>query len=278
MSADGALEVKVIFDASSRGRRRGARVSAARRRSRPVLFVALGLLNLVAAAAAYSFTWWRADPFLYITLIMRTPVPGVSLGDVDQAFASAPGGAFGGLIGDIEPSEEELPAAPTIVGLRATEVIGITAYAWLTIATLTSCALALAAGSLLGRAGGSLVQRLGMALLFGLAALLAYGVLYTLTEFGRHYPPRHLRIGMGGLTAIALMLGVAIGGRTLAFCRLASVFTIVAGVATALALYLGHACGAIDARHATPTFLAITLIGVSAWGWLLIPLSARWAR
>jgi len=121
-------------------------------------------------------------------------------------------------------------------------------------------------------------ERAGFILLLGVAALFAFGVYHTWSEHGRHYEPKHLRIGMGGLTALALMIGVATGGKTRGLCRLAAVFTILAGVATAAALYLGHACGAIEPAYAAPTFLAIVLVGVSAWGWLLLPLGSRWAR
>jgi len=278
MSADTGLEVKVVFDAASRGRRRGKAVSVVRRRSRPTLWVYLGVLNLVAAGAAYYITWWKADPFIYMTLIWHTPIPGLSLGAVDTAFANAPGAPLDGSTADNSLSSNNKTQGPTIVGMRATEVIGVTTVAWLTIASLCTTALALAGGSLLGRAGGTALRRAGVVLLVGFVVLLGYAAFQTLSEYGRHYPPRHLRIGMGGLTLIALLLGMAVGDRTRGFCRMAGAATILAGMSTVAALYLGHLCGSIEPEWVTPTFLGLTFAAVSAWGWVVYPLGTRWAR
>lgn len=277
MSADTPLDINVVFDAGKRGRR-GKTSRSVRRRSRPTFWITLGLLNLAVSGSAYYLTWWKVDPFIYMTLIMHTPLPGVHLSDVDTAFAQAPGTPLGGLLspgGSVEPTASQ---GPTFVGQRAAELIGVTAYSWLSVATAGALALALSSGTLLGRAGGRRVRRVGLILCCGGAALLGFAVYRTWSEFGSGYPPRHLRIGMGTMVALAGLLGLAIGHRTVGVCRFAGVMTILVGATTVGALYVGHLCGAISPDYATPTFLGLTFLGASAWGWLLLVLGPRWAR
>src|SRR3990172_2018373 len=102
MTTSAPLEVKVIFDASSRGRRRPTRrVSHSPRVSRSSPWIVLGLLNFLAAGGLYYATWWRVDPFIYMTLMLKTPV------DMDLNMAA---GIF--MPRPIEPRE---PAPPLVV-------------------------------------------------------------------------------------------------------------------------------------------------------------------
>jgi len=277
MSTDTSLDIRVVFDATGR-RRPGKTASPARRRSRAVVWVTLGVLNCVAAGSAYYVTWWQVDPFLYMTFIMHSPLPGVQLSDVDTAFAQAPGAPLGGPVSSGDKAEADASSHQRFVGQQAAELIGAAAYSWLAIATAGAIALALAGGSLLGSAGGKRLRRVGLILLLGCAALLGFGVFRTLSAFGGEYPPRHLRIGMGAVTALALLLGLTIGRRTESLTRLAGVITILGGAVTAAALYVGHLCGAIAAEQAAPMFLGLSFVAVSAWGWLLVLVGTRWTR
>jgi hypothetical protein len=271
MTSSAPIEVKVVYDASSRGRRARA-VPTSHRRSRPIALIVLGLLNLVAAGAAYYGTWWQADRFIYMKLIMHSPLP-VTRTDVDRAFAEATGAPQGEVVERAATAPEGKFRGDTLF-----IVLGTTAYSWLTLATLAGCALALSAGALIGRAGGSAWRRIGLVLMIAVVALWAFGAIRVLMEYGMEYPPRVLRMGMSGAVAFAFALGMMIGGRTLALTRLAAVVTILLGAGTVVALQYGHRCDAIPPEQVAPVFLGLVFLSVSAWGWLLLLIGARVAR
>lgn len=277
MSAETSLDIKVVFDAGSRGRR-GRKSVTVRRRSGPMLWITLAVLNLAVSASAYYMTWWKADPFIGVKLVMHTPLTGVHLSDVDTAFAQAPRAPLGGLLPGFGSIEPETSDSPTLFGIRAATLLPAAAYAWLGVATAGALALALSGGTLLGRGGGRTWRRVGFILGVGGAALLGFVAFRTWSEFGWGFPVRHLRLGMGALVALAGLLGLAIGGRTVGVCRFAGAMTILVGATTVGALHVGHLGGAISPDQATPAFLGLTFLGASGWGWLLLVFGPRWAR
>lgn len=271
--SDAPPEIQVIYSASSSGRKGRVRVV----RSRPVgatgLFL-LGILNLAAAGGLYYWTWWVQDSEIYMTLMLNTPLSGVDA-NVSSGLATrgrtAPKSA---LVQEAKSVEE----ASKFQGVTATKVMGITAYSWLTLATIASCVLALSSGASFGRVGGSTWRWVG-----GLAALGVFGALgfagYRVwAEYGGTYPVRYMRMGMGGLVLATLLLGMGLVSRVRRWTSIAGMTLILSAVGSVAALYLGQMCGAVEAAQTTPQFLG-TVFGIqSAWGWVLIPISWRMSR
>jgi hypothetical protein len=272
------LEVKVIFDASSRGRRRPThRVSHSPRISRSSPWIVLGLLNFLAAGGLYYATWWRVDPFIYLTLMLKTPV------DVDLNMAA---GIF--VPRPTEPREPAPPpvveqpstpsVAPSYTGRTAQMIIGGAAYGWLTLATLAACALSASAGAAIGRIGGSRGRRVGTLLALTLTLVLAIAALVVWNQFGRKYLPSHLRIGMGGLVLVTALIGLAVGRAARRLASLAAITLILSAVGTVAGLYLGSRCGAIPPAQSAPLYLALAFLIHSGYGWIQLPILARLGR
>lgn len=278
MTTSTPLEVKVIFDASSRGRRRPTRrIGYPQRVSRSSPWLVLGLLNFLAAGGLYYATWWRVDPFIYLTLMLKTPV------DMDLNMAA---GIF--VPRPTEPREPvpppvvEQPSPPTVApsytGRTAQMMIGGAAYGWLTLATLAACALAASAGAAIGRIGGSRGRRVGTLLALTLALVLAVAALVVWNQYGKQYLPSHLRIGMGGLGALSALIGLAVGRAARGLARLAATTLILSAVGTVAGLYLGSRCGAIPPAQATPLYLALAFLIHSGYGWIQLPILSRMGR
>lgn len=272
MSSTSPLDIKVVYDASSRPGQRGKAVRASGRRPRPTLLI-VALLNLVVAGVLCYATWWPADKFIYLNFVLHTPL------DVDvDAAASAivPGLAADPFAG--EP-KEELPedtfVPPAIVGKTAQIVIGVTGYSWLALATIAFCALGLAGGAGLGRAGGSTWRKIGVILSLVALLALAWAGHDVWSEYGGEYPPGKLRAGMAGLVLLSALVGLAVGRAPRGLSRLAAVILIVAAVGSVLGLYLGKLCGAVDPEYSSILFLLIVFVLHSLWGWVLFPVSVR---
>lgn len=276
MSTARPLDIKVIYSASSRRPQKRGQTIAARRKSPASRWALVGVVSLLAVGGHTYATWWPVDKFVYMVFAMKTPIPGV---DVDQAAGALfPGLAAGA---ETEPtlSPEEGPAeTPKYVGQTATIVIGVTAYSWLTLAMVASCALAVSAGAAFGRAGGSQIRRVGAILAAGSALILAWIAFDILSEYDRGFPPSYLRAWMAGLVALSTVIGMAIGRGVRGLTRLAAVTLILAGVGTAVGLYLGNQCGAVSAERSTPLAMLLAFVVHSLYGWILLPISSRLAR
>jgi len=278
MNTSAPLEVKVIFDASSRGRRKPThRVRSAPRVSRSSPWIILGLLNFLAAGGLYYAAWWRVDPFIYLTLMLKTPVDM----DLDQAA-----GIF--VPRNHEPREPAAPPAaqPLPVSVASSpwtgdtvrKVMGAAAYGWLTLATAAACTLALSCGAVFGRIGGSPWRRAGIVLAATLTLVLAVAVFLVWNEYGRKYLPVHLRFGMGGLALWMASIGLALGRAARGLARLAAITLIFSALGTVVALYLGSQCGAIPPEQSTPLYLALAFLIHSIYGWGQLPILSRLGR
>ncbi len=278
MTSTTLLEVKVIFDASSRGRRKPThRVRSSPRVSRSTPWIILGLLNLLAAGGLYYAAWWRVDPFIYLTLMLKTPVDM----DLDQAA-----GIF--VPRNHEPREPAAPpAAPPLpvsvasspwTGDTVRKVMGAAAYGWLTLATAAACALALSSGSAFGRIGGLPWRRAGIVLGGTLTLVLAVAAFVVWNEYGRKYLPSHLRFGMGGLALWMALIGLALGRAARGLARFAAITLILSSVGTVTGLYLGSQCGAIPPEQSTPLYLAVAFLIHSIYGWIQLPILSRMGR
>jgi len=274
MNALTPIEVKVIFDASSRGRRKPThRVRSSPRVSRSSPWIVLGVFNLLAAGGLYYAAWWRVDPFIYLTLMLKTPVDM----DLDQAA-----GIF--IPRNHEPREPAAQPLPVSVasspwtGDTVRKVMGTAAYGWLTLATAAACALALSCGAVFGRIGGSPWRRAGIVLAATLTLALAAAVFVVWSEYGRKYLPIHLRFGMGGLALWTASIGLALGRAARGLARFAAFTLILSAVGTVVALYLGAQCGAIPPEQSTSLYLTLAFLIHSIYGWIQLPMLSRIGR
>lgn len=278
MNTSAPLEVKVIFDASLRGRRRPTRrVRRPQRVSRSSPWIVLGLLNFLAAGGLYYATWWRVDPFIYLTLMLKTPV------DMDLNMAA---GIF--MPRPTEPREPDPPptveqpsppsVAPLYTGRTAQMMIGGAAYGWLTLATLAACALSVSAGAAIGRIGGSGGRHTGTLLALILTLVLVVAALVVWNRFGKQYLPIHLRMGMGGLVLVTALIGLAVGRAARGLARLAAITLILSAFGTVASLYLGSRCGAIPPAQSAPLYLVFAFLIHSGYGWIQLPILSRMGR
>lgn len=272
MSNTSPLDIKVVYDASSRPGRQGKAMPVGGRRRRPMLPV-VALLNILVAGALCYATWWPADKFIYLNFVLHTPL------DVDvDAAASAivPSLAANPSAADLEeePPENSF-APPAIVGRTAQIVIAATGYLWLMLATIACCALGLAGGAGVGHTGGSTLRGAGAVLSLAVVLGLAWAGYSVWSEYGSEYPPDKLRAGMAGLVFLSVMAGLAIGRAPRGLSRLAAVILILAAVGSAVALYLGRLCGAVDPEYSSILSLGIVFVVHSLWGWILFPIASR---
>jgi hypothetical protein len=273
------LEIKVVYDASL-GRRRAGAVSLTRYRksSRTALMLLFGAANLSVAACAYYVTWWKVDPFMNVTLFMRTPLTGVKLSDVSRAIVPDPANRSA-----TEPASTPTPSdadsSPVTFSPQTTQVIlGSTKYAWLTLATVSACALAAAGGALLGSARIDMFRRMGIILFLGALLVLSYVGGSTWNEYGWQFPTRTVRYGMAGVVVLGAALGLVLSTRARLFCRLGTITTLIAALGTVAGLYLGHLAGAIPSSQISASYLATAFMIHSSWALVLWPLTSIWAR
>jgi hypothetical protein len=159
--------------------------------------------------------------------------------------------------------------------------MGVTAYSWLTLATIASCALALAGGAALGRVGGRAWRISGTILLVGVVGGLAWAGYGVWKEFGMEYPPNYLRAGMGGLALLIALLGLAVGRGARGLSYFAAFALLVSAAGSAVGVYMWVLCGAITSEELPVTlvlFMALIFTVHSFWGWALLPLTARLGR
>jgi hypothetical protein len=261
------LEIKVVYDSSKRRRRASYRRVGPSHGQRMWPLLLLGVFNVVVSGALYYGTWWQADPFIYLTFMMKTPT-GIPPDAVSKMF---------GISVDTQPAQRQAEPAdpptegPSWAGRKAQVAIPLTGYSWLTISTTAVFALSLAGGAALGRGRARMWRRLAM--LLGIAVVL--GLAFAFFKVGRQYTPTHLRIGMGCLTFLALMIGLSMGRGVRGLTRLAGILLILSAIGTAVGLYVGGQCGATEPAWATPAFLALALAVHSLWGWVLLVVAGR---
>ena len=278
MDKTAQLDIRVVYDASSRRRASGATARVGGR-PRRIGLVSLGLINLLVAGGLCYATWWPVDKFLYVNISLKTPLD-IYLGDATLEEVAAT--MFGGLA--LNPastgSEEHAPVetdrpSPTFVGKTAQTVIGLSYYAWLTLATLASCALALAGGAVFGRVGGSVWRLIGLVVSLTTAATLGWYAYSVWTQHHMYYPTDKLRAGMAGLVLVSALVGLAIGARVRGFSRMAAVMLLVSAIGSVVGLYLGNLAGAIESAQSSMLFLAFVFFVHSLWGWVLLLAGSR---
>lgn len=295
MTSTASLEIKVVYDASKRrGGKTIVRPSSIRPGRRPGGGVVLvSVLNLVVAGGMYYATWWRVDPFLYITMMKKTPI------DMPPDFGSSgffvprpvrvdkgrPGNAPGeleGAPGDAAREEGDRADAKSAAqsaarwgGKTAQVMIPAAAYGWLTLATAGACALALASGAGFGATRRRTLRLIGMILTLGLIAGLAFTVFKVWSQYRMTYKPYHLRMGMGALTLLFATAGLMMAGHVRGLTRLAGAMVILAGVGSAGGVWLWSQCGALEAGQASVMMMALTFVVHSTWGWVLWPVARR---
>ena len=234
----------------------------------------VGIITALVAGGVYCGTWWRADPFIYMTFMLKTPVGA----DVDVGEAAA---AMFGVTPDTtaQPAQPPPPAASTQGPQWSAQtkqiVISSTGYVWLTFATVAACALALAGGAVMAGADEGKLRRIGLILTILIVAGIALGGYFVWKEYGRAYEPPHLRIGMGLLISLCGAIGLMLDRRSQGLLRLGALALILSAGASALGLYLWGRCDAIEPEHYTFGFIATVFALHSLWGWVLLPLRSR---
>ena len=246
-------------------------------RPRSAWWLILGLANVLAASGFYYGTWWPADRFLYLTVIMRTPLPGVDL----EAASALFGVTVAGPTTPPETVSIKTPQVPTprFTGQTAATVIGATMYGWLTLATVAYSLLALAAGTTLGEVGRGRSRRIWVILAFGMLVMLGWAGFDVWSQYGPEYPPNYLRAGMAGLVVLSALLGMAIGRFAAWFTRFAGVAVILSALGSVAGLSLLRACDAVDPTYSSIPFMAMVFAAHSFYGWLLLlPIASRVGR
>lgn len=258
-----SLDIKVVYRGGSLRRK----LTPARLHPTTSRLALLGLLNLAVAGALCYATWWPADRFIYLKFVLKTPIDATQLAVMfnlpSRELAPAPTG------------DSSTAATQRFVGETATAVIGVTGYAWLTLATFAACALAVSGGAAVGKAGDPPLRRIGRILFIGGLLGLAWGAYETFSQFGAKYPPAHLRWSMVALVVLCGLLGLAIGRRVKGLTRLAAATLILSAVGTAVGLYLGGLAGAISPDYSSALFLALLFLVHSFYGWTLLAFSPR---
>ncbi len=267
------MEITVVYSVGARRGRRRRLLGPAR----PSRLLILGLLNLLAASSLYYAAWWRVDKILYIKMMMHSPIPNVDLSAATTLFQ--PRGV---------PAVRRPPAPPPKPvpqpGWRRTlneYAIGITAYIWLTLATMAACALAMSSGAAFGRVAASRWKRRRILLaLAGVAGLGLAGYL-TWRQDQQSYLPDHLRMGMAGLVLVAGLLGLAVGRGVRQWTYFAAIAVIVSAICSAAGLYVANVYGAIDPDELPMPFLpfvGVVFVCHFLWGWILLPVASRLGR
>ncbi len=273
MSSVPPLDITVIYSRSSRGRGRSG--GYVRSGSGATGLLRLGILNLLVAGTLYYGTWWWVDPDLQVKILMHTEFGGVGSDDLVAQLIPAQAKPKSQ---PAAKSKAVVAKAPTVQGLTSKgAVFGASLYGWELLSTLSICALALASGAMLRR-GGSTRIRIAIAVVAaGLFCVLAWKVYSLWTGWGG-YVPDELRYGSAAAMSAAMLLGLLFAQETRRLNRLAAVLLILSAGCTAWGLHVSVQSNALDPKYATPAYLAAAFAVHSAWGWILIPLTARFPR
>ena len=268
MNAHEPVQVKVVYSAGGRSRRRGR----AGGRGSTRLLAALAGLNVVVAVVIYVVVWQWADPRLRPLWLLHTPLVGVELEDVDVTIPPKRGVQRG------------TPVAPDTNGTeaRAAGQMAETArflaptIGWEVVSTIGAAGLLLAAGALSSRIGRGV--RLATVILATVGAgILVWWVGRAWPDHGEPTPAQIRLLVAAGLLG-ALMVGAAIGRAARGMSYLAALALIVSGIGSAYVIDVLVEFHALD-RAALPTSLnatmAMAFVAHSLWGWLLFPLARR---
>ena len=272
------FEIKVVYDAA-RSKRRGTVVqtsSHAMARG-SVNWLALGaVLNIAIAGAMYWTTWWKADPFLYLTMLKKTPM------DVSPDFAANPFGfrsARRVSEPEVEPQPQETPPAadgsPRWTGKIAQRLIPVTAYAWLTFTTAGVFAVGMAGGAWLGALGGHWIRVCGFVGLLLLLCGLGYFAYQIWAKYEMMYQVWQLRVGMGLLTLLMALMGLALASRVRGITRLAGFSVLLAALGTVAGIWLWAQSGALDMPYARWQWLLRAFLVHGVWGFVLLGAANR---
>ena len=276
MNTPATVEVNVVFDGSKRrpgGRVRRTPLPGAPSRGSARLAMAVGIVTTLVAGAVYYGTWWRADPFIYMTFMLKTPVAADV--DVETAAAAMFGVRAPTTAPTVLPSPQASTQAPQWSAQTKQIVISSMGYAWLMLATLAACALALAGGAVMAFADGGKLRRVGLILTILMVTGIGLGGYFVWMEYGRAYEPTHLRVGMGLLVLLCGAIGLRLDRRSHGLLRLGAVALILSAAGSAIGLYLWGRCDAIEPEYYTIGFIATVFAIHSLWGWVLIPLRSR---
>lgn len=259
--SDTTLEVKVIYDSSSSGRKLGATVVRTGVNTKRWLIV--GLINVLVAGVLYYGVWWRVDrDIVYPALILHSTIPLGSFGVQYSADGS-----------------ELVATKPTPPKIDAHTIkLWSAAYGWRTLMPIAFCMLALSAGALFGRFFGPGGRRIGF-ILFAAALLgLAIAVYVTLNRDGMQYKVSAFRWFLGCVAGTLLLLGVSIGRGVRGLAKTAALFLVLAATGCAVGMYMFRDLGVLEPKQATTTMIALVFVVVSLWGWILWPVASRLPR
>ena len=237
------------------------------------LAMAVGIVTTLVAGAVYYGTWWRADPFIYMTFMLKTPVAADV--NVETAAAAMFGVRAPTTAPTVLPSPQASTQAPQWSAQTKQIVISSMGYVWLMLATLAACALALAGGAVMAFADGGKLRRVGLILTILMVTGIGLGGYFVWMEYGRAYEPTHLRVGMGLLVLLCGAIGLRLDRRSHGLLRLGAVALILSAAGSAIGLYLWGRCDAIEPEYYTIGFIATVFAIHSLWGWVLLPLRSR---
>ncbi|MEK6798283.1 MAG: hypothetical protein AABZ12_04910 [Planctomycetota bacterium] len=275
MSSTSPIEVTVVFDASRGGRKRLRATRLGVARPGRVMRLALGLSTFIVVGANYYVAWWKVDPFLYLTMMMKTPVTVANSSGLSQA------GAIFGLPpsrstapSDVDAVQPAVPAPPALSTTAAQGIIWGGAYGWLTLCTVALCSLGVVAGAMLRSALGGWIRAVGVIGVLCVGAGLAYGIYWELMTHGT-FLSTHIRVGMGGVVALFVGTGLATHASPRRWARASGILTVFAALGTVAGIYLGNRADAIEPQYATPLALATAFAIHSAWGFVMLTASRR---
>ncbi|MFQ5590686.1 MAG: hypothetical protein ACE5HE_05965 [Phycisphaerae bacterium] len=289
------LEIRVIYSASSRrgGRGKAAHTVRTTRLVRPgrrSSWAALGILNTLVAGALCYGIWWRVDSYLYLTMVMRTPVLDVDLNAfATQMFGVPPEGLMPdmpaadmpvveGETQSLQPPHDSPEYLLRFTSGSARVIIVGSAYLWLAVSTVACCVLAFSGGASLGRGGSRALRACAAIITVGGLAILLWVAWRVWAEYGWTFRPRQLRVGMSLLVLMAACAGLVVARSARRLMRWAAVLLIAAAGVSVCGLYLGARAGAVPAEHSTLVFLAMVFAVHSLYGWILLPISSRIGR
>lgn len=264
------LEIRVVYPLTSRQR-------AAIKAGRPAPVVSrsvaqpwrLGLLSLIMAGVYCYVMCWPVYSFVYVQLAMKAPIP--------AQYLAPPPGKQSELAGSILEGLSSQPAGAADPN-RTFQQMLVQASGWGVLTTLAIIALVVSAGAVLGQRFESGARRkFAILTIGGVLALLWGGYdLFTRSNWEAMLPS--LRGGMIGVGVVSLLAGLAVARHGKFLSRLASIMLIVSAIGSAVVVYLWGQAGAIDPAYRGLFYVGLAFVIHSAYGWLLWPMSARWAQ
>ncbi len=275
MASTQSLDIKVVYSAAQRRRPgRTVPIGLGAAASPAKGWLLLGVVNSAMALGLYYVTWWRVDPFFYITTIMHTPIK------EEEIARLIPVTQEGVRALPIDLKQLTSGEKKNAYSADTTRIIlGAVSYGWLALATLSFGLVALAAGASWSRAGANRWQSIWIILALGTLLALLCAAALTWQKYGAKYPPNHLRFGMAGLGGLALLAGLTVRRFSKGVNRMAGLGLILSAVGSAVGLYLLGRCAAVEPVYASLPVIVMVFAVHSFYGWLLLlPLTTRLGR